>query len=176
VEWFHAGGSRSIERAFEAFVAATSDDLVRTGYLMTWDARETEDLVQETFLRVARRWDKIHRMDHPAAYARRILVNLVLDGADKRRRHRAELDLDPVGAPDPVDLTAARPFHEIENFAELRVSLEALSRQQRTVLVLRYWEDLSEAEVAEILGCSIGTVKKNTWRAMTRLRQSMLAH
>jgi RNA polymerase sigma-70 factor (sigma-E family) len=169
MEWLRSAAS---ERQFEAFVSATTDDLVRTGYLMTWDTRETEDLVQETLLKVAARWDRVRRMDHPGAYARRVLVNLVLDHSDRRLRRRSELQTEPV---DRIDLHAARPFSEIENASELRTIMAALPRQQRAVLVLRYWEDLSEAETADVLGCSVGTVKKNTWRAVNRLRQNALA-
>jgi DNA-directed RNA polymerase specialized sigma24 family protein len=75
---------------FEDFAADAMDTLFRTGCLLTGDAGDAEDLVQETFLRVAKRWNRVESMDHPVAYARRILVNLVLDGAERRTRQRAE--------------------------------------------------------------------------------------
>jgi hypothetical protein len=75
------------KRRFEAFAAAAADPLFRAGYLMTGEASEAEDLVQETFIRVARRWPRVSAMDHPVAYARRILINLALDGAGRRSRH-----------------------------------------------------------------------------------------
>jgi RNA polymerase sigma-70 factor (sigma-E family) len=167
VELVRVGRAR---RQFEDFVAGSTNDLVRTGYLLTWDLGETEDLVQETFIRIARRWDRVRRMDHPKAYARRILVNLVIDGADKRSRRRAELEIDEGGHAEPVDLAAAEPLLRIEHMSELREALRSLPRQQRAVLVLRFFEDLSEPQVAELLGCSVGTVKKATWRAVGRLR------
>ena len=74
-------GNAAAQRQFEDFAAGASDSLLRTGYLMTGDVREAEDLVQETFLRVARRWNRVRSMDHPAAYARRILIGLVLVAA-----------------------------------------------------------------------------------------------
>ena len=74
----------AVKRQFERFAAEASDSLLRTGYLMTGDVKDAEDLVQETLLRVARRWNRVRSMDHPAAYARRILINLVLDDAGRR--------------------------------------------------------------------------------------------
>src|SRR5205809_4429791 len=68
---------------FDRFVANSTDSLLRTAYLIVWDLPEAEDLVQETLFKVARRWPKVSRMEHPAAYARRILVNLALDGSLK---------------------------------------------------------------------------------------------
>lgn len=80
---------------FDRFVAESTDGLLRTAYLIAWDLHEAEDLVQETLFRVARRWPKVSRMDHPVAYARRILVNLALEGNSKRSR-RPELSDQPL--------------------------------------------------------------------------------
>jgi DNA-directed RNA polymerase specialized sigma24 family protein len=87
------------KRRFEAFAADAADTLFRAGCLMTGDASEAEDLVQETFIRLARRWHRVAAMDHPVAYARRILINLALDGAQRRSRQRADVGrLHPGGA------------------------------------------------------------------------------
>ncbi len=102
MDWVSDAASK---RQFEGFAAETSDSLLRTGYLMTGDARDAEDLVQETFLRVARRWNRVRSMDHPAAYARRILINLVLDDAGRRSRQQAELGPQDAG---PMPPTRAR--------------------------------------------------------------------
>jgi DNA-directed RNA polymerase specialized sigma24 family protein len=83
---------------FERFVDTCAGALLRTGYLIVWNLEETEDLVQETLLRVARRWPRVRRMDQPAAYARRILVNLAINDAKRRSRRRRELE-PPDGAP-----------------------------------------------------------------------------
>ncbi|OLT16558.1 hypothetical protein BJF78_14145 [Pseudonocardia sp. CNS-139] len=163
-------GSGAARAQFETFVGDATRDLVRTAYLLTWDLAEAEDLVQETFVRVARRWDRVRAMDRPVAYARRVLVNLVLDGAPGRSRRRAELDAETDVGPDVPDLRSTGPFHRVDNAAEVRTVLAGLPRQQRAVLVLRYWSDLSEAETAEVLGCSVGTVKKAAWRALGRIR------
>jgi RNA polymerase sigma factor (sigma-70 family) len=109
-------------------------------------------------------------MDHPGAYARRILVNLALDGSKRRSRRRDELAshdrLPPAGyaVELPVSDSAVAS-------SELIAALAALAPRQRAVLVLRYFEDLSEAQAAVVLDCSLGTVKSTASRALARLRQ-----
>lgn len=150
---------------FDRFVAENTDVLLRTAYLIVWDLHEAEDLVQETLFKVARRWPKVRSMDHPAAYARRILVNLALQGKSKRSRRRAELSETPGG--DSVIL-APLASHD-----ELHAALVALPPRQRAVLVLRYFLGLPEAEVAAALQCSLGTVKSTASRGLARLEQTL---
>ena len=157
---------------FDGFAAGSWDRLLRTGYLMTGDAREAEDLVQETLLRVARRWNRVRSMDHPAAYARRVLVNLVLRDAGRRARQRAELCPQDNGGAETADESAARALREVDDLAEVRWALAQLPARQRAVLVLRYWADLPVAEVADILGCSEGTVTSTASRAAARLAET----
>jgi RNA polymerase sigma-70 factor (sigma-E family) len=160
---------------FERFVADATDDLLRTAYLVLWDLPSAEDLVQECLFRVARRWPRVRSMEHPTAYARRIVVNLALDGAKRQHRHNSELD-----APDHVqfdqrhDETAARALGKVESTSELVAVLGTLAPLQRAVLALRYFDDLSEVQVAEILGCSVGTVKSTASRALERLRHVLV--
>jgi len=137
------------DRQFEGFVAEASDTLFRTGYLMTGDVG-----------------------DYPAAYARRILINLVLHDADRRSRQKAELAPQDAGL-DAADQNAARVLREIDDLAEFRWALAQLPARQRAVLVLRYWADLPVAEVADILGCSAGTVKSTASRAAARLAKTL---
>jgi RNA polymerase sigma factor (sigma-70 family) len=111
-------------------------------------------------------------MAHPAAYARRILVNLVIDGDQQRRRRNAELDSGD-GVEDRADLGASGPAMALESASAFRAALGALPARQRAVIVLRYWEDLPETEVAELLGCSLGTVKSSASRGLGRLREVM---
>jgi RNA polymerase sigma-70 factor (sigma-E family) len=169
-------GTRA-ERAkadFEQFVTASSDALLRTAYLVVWDPVEAEDLVQECLLSVARRWPRVRKMDHPHAYARRVLINLALDGAQRRTRHRQELVGDETAALWAVaDESSARRVNAIGVRAELIEGLGTLPPRQRAVLVLRYFEDLSEAQVAELLGCSVGTVKSTASRGLTRLHAAL---
>jgi RNA polymerase sigma-70 factor (sigma-E family) len=164
-----------VREEFERFVADSADDLLRTGYLIVWELPAAEDLVQECLLRVARRWPRVRAMDHPAAYARRILVNLALDGARHRSRHRAELGQTGHSTfSDPPDLITARELSLVESKTELMAAIGALAPRQRAALVLRYFEDLSEAETADLLGCSIGTVKSSTARALEHLRERLI--
>lgn len=164
--------------AFDAFVAAHTDGLLRTAYLITWDLAEAEDLVQECLLAVARRWPRVKAMDHPRAYARRILVNLALDDAPRRTRRRRELADDTTAGliatpPDEADEAGARAFDDVDARAELLQALSMLAPRQRAVLVLRYFEDLTEAQAAAALGCSVGTVKSTSARALARLSDVM---
>jgi len=151
-------------------VADASDPLLRTGFLMTGNAKDAEDQVQETLLRVARRWNRVRSMDHPAAYARRVLINLVLHDADRRTRNRTELQPHE-GAAEAADEKATQALREVDDLAEFRWGLAQLPGRQRAVLVLRYWSDLPVAEVAEILGCSEGTVTSTASRAAARLAE-----
>lgn len=156
---------------FEQFVARAADDLLRTGYLIVWDLAEAEDLVQESLLRVAKRWPRVRSMDHPAAYARRILVNLALDGSPRRSRRERELEGQPVE--ERVDEASAQALARIDTQSELVSALGVLPPRQRAVLVLRYFADLPEAEIADTLGCSLGTVKSTVSRGLARLEQEL---
>jgi RNA polymerase sigma-70 factor (sigma-E family) len=158
---------------FERFVAETSDALVRTAYLVVWDLAEAEDLVQECLLVVARRWPRVRTMEQPRAYARRILVNLALDGSKRRSRRREELDASPASLELQADEASARRLDGVDVRSELLQALATLPPRQRAVLVLRYFEDLSEAQVATVLGCSVGTVKSTASRGLTRLQAAM---
>jgi RNA polymerase sigma-70 factor (sigma-E family) len=169
VEWVRHKAS---DREFNCFAAEMWDPLLRTAHLMTGDARDAEDLVQETLLKVARRWERVRSMDQPAAYARRVLVNLVLHDAGRRSRRRAEL-LPPGGAAEAADQSAARALRHVDDLAEFRWALAHLPARQRAVLVLRYWADLPVAEVADILGCSEPTVTSTASRAAARLAQTL---
>ncbi len=153
---------------FDHFVATHVDDLLRTAYLIVWDEAEAEDLVQECLLKVARRWPRIRRMEQPGAYARRVLVNLAVDGARGRARRRSELAPGEAASSIAVD-----PLAALDTRAELLQALGQLPARQRAVLVLRYFNDLTEAQVAELLGCSPGTVKSSASRGLARLREAL---
>ena len=154
---------------FDRFVAGSTDALLRTAYLIVWDLGEAEDLVQETLMEVARRWPRVRRMDRPAAYARRILVNRAVSGAGRRARRRRELAAEP-----PAECVAlTNDAAGIDGHDELIGALAALPPRQRAVLVLRYFLDLPEAEVAAALKCSLGTVKSTASRGLARLEQAL---
>ncbi len=160
---------------FENFVAGTAGDLLRTGYLVVGDLASAEDLVQECLFKVARRWPRVRAMDHPVAYARKILINLALDSAQKRGRHRSELD--PVHGlvmDSRHDESTARALGAVETNSVLIEALGTLAPRQRATLVLRYFDDLTEAQVAEAMDCSVGTVKSTTSRALDRLHHVLV--
>lgn len=154
---------------FDRFVADSSDALLRTAFLIVSDLPEAEDIVQETLLAVARRWPRVRRMDHPVAYARRIVVNRALSGASRRGRARDELTGE--APPDRADETSCAEASATHD--ELMRALAALPPRQRAVLVLRYFLDLPEAEVAAAMKCSLGTVKSTVARGLARLEEAM---
>jgi RNA polymerase sigma-70 factor (sigma-E family) len=169
MEWL---GGRIARREFESFVADASAALLRTAYLMTWDLQLAEDLVQETFLKVARRWPRVRGLEHPVAYSRKILTNLALDEGARRGRRR-EIGWAPTDALSSADEAAERALSVVESRRDLVAVLALLPTRSRATLVLRFWEDLSVEQTADVLGCSVGTVKSTTSRALAMLRGLM---
>lgn len=167
------GRKRGSHRQFDRFVAESTESLLRTAYLMTWDLAESEDLVQEVLVRLAHHWPRVTAMGTPQAYARKILVNLVIDGSAGRRRRTEELAQKTSIFENYEDEAAGAALRGIDARSQLRLLLGGLSVRQRTVIVLRYWEDLPEAEIAELLGCAVGTVKSTASRAMGQLRGAL---
>jgi RNA polymerase sigma-70 factor (sigma-E family) len=153
------------EAGFDEFVAARSGDLLRTAVLLTRDREHAEDLLQTALVTAYRRWGRIERED-PYPSVRRILVTT----AASRRRLRSTQEIvslpeyDPPG-PDPTEEVAERE--------RLTAALATLPARMRTVLVLRYTEDLSEAATAELMGCSVSTVRSQTERGLARLRTAL---
>jgi RNA polymerase sigma-70 factor (sigma-E family) len=151
---------------FDAFVRARSAALARTAYLLTGDRHLAEDLLQDTLARVAERWRSVVRSGDPEPYVRRVLYTRAVDGWRYRRRAResaaAAARLEPISAGDDGETVARRVV--------LRDALGRLTPRQRAVLVLRFYEDRTEAETAEMLGCSVNTVKSQTRHALARLR------
>lgn len=153
------------ERAFERFVEERSMALFRTAYLVAGDAHQAEDLLQSALEQAYRRWRRIRSMQYPEAYVRRVIVNLA---NDRRRVRRAtEVALEEATASSGADDTALVDLRQA-----LLIGLRRLPVGMRTVLVLRYWEGLSEAEIAAELGRSVGTVKSQASRGLERLRQA----
>jgi RNA polymerase sigma-70 factor (sigma-E family) len=158
---------------FDDFVAATATRLLRAAVFLVTDRHLAEDLLQIAFERTARHWRRVVRFGDPEAYARRVLANLAID--DTRRRRRKPM-LPGGGAQELERLGGAAPDPRIADL-ELRDlierSLAALPPRQRAVLVLRYWCDLTEREIAADLGVSTGTVKSQAARALARLHQDL---
>jgi RNA polymerase sigma-70 factor (sigma-E family) len=150
---------------FADFVAGAATRLYRTAFLMTGERTSAEDLVQIALERTFRKWATVQRMTTPEAYARRALINAATDvwrsHRSLRRRPREDV---------------RRPSDFADEVAERQVltgALAALSRRQRAVVVLRYFEDLSEADTARLLGCSVGSVKSQSSRALAHLRSAL---
>jgi RNA polymerase sigma-70 factor (sigma-E family) len=155
-----------VDPSFEVFVEQRSTALVRTAYLLTGDRGHAEDLVQTALLRTARHWARAR--DAPEAYVRRVLVNLSRDRIRSLFRRPRESPM-----PDEADnwLSVDAGY---ERVTERRVVVRALAQlapRQRQVVVLRFFEDLSVEQTAELLGFSTGTVKSYTSRALARLRE-----
>jgi len=153
---------------FEEFVAGRGQVLQRFGYALTGDWALAEDLLQTALAKAYLRWSRVER-DDPEAYVRKIMLNTWASWW--RRKWRGELptgQLPEVAGPDS--------FAAVDHRQALRAALARLPASQRAVVVLRYHQDLSEAQVAELLGISVGTVKSQTARALARLReQAVLA-
>jgi RNA polymerase sigma-70 factor (sigma-E family) len=164
--------NREADASFEDFVCARSNSLLRTALLLTGQNRaDAEDLLQVALERAYRHWPKLCREDEPERYVRRILANASTDRW-RRRARRPEQRL-PVACCEPAvpDGTA-----EVVDRQYLLWALAALPPRQRAVLVLRYFDDMSEGETARILGCSLGTVKSQAARALARLRADSSSH
>lgn len=155
-----------MDEEFEQFVAARGRSLCRTAYLLTGDWHVGEDLVQEALTRTYLHRRRLRSELALEPYARKVLLSLYL--TSRRRRWHRELphaDLPEQASGDAMD--------EVESRYGLWPALMALSPQQRAVLVLRYFEDLTEADIAGVLGCSPGAVKTHASRGLERLRKTM---
>jgi RNA polymerase sigma-70 factor (sigma-E family) len=159
-----SGASGASGADFEAFAAARWSRLVRTAYLLTGDHHEAEDLVQVTLAKVFPGWAAISRLDEPDAYVHRALIN---NNRSRYRRRRVRQLLTPI-LPELAQEDGGRT---VEERSLLIQALAELPPSQRAVVVLRYWEDLSEQQVADALGCSLGNVKSQANRGLRRLRQ-----
>lgn len=153
------------EREFREYVAARQGALYRAALLLTGHRQDAEDLVQSALTKLAGRWSRVRQLDSPDAYVRKILYHQHVSRWRSTRR-RSEY---PAAQPPDV---AARVDPATESALRLGVAqaLRQLTAKQRAVLVLRYYEDLPEADVARLLGCSVGNVRSQTHRSLARLR------
>jgi len=151
-----------LRASFEDYVAARRGALLRTAYLLTGDHADAEDLVQLALVKAMPRWKQIS--DQPEPYVRRILAREATNRWRRRRWREVSTDVLPEDAATGADPTD----REV-----LRVALLTLSARQRAVVVLRYFEDLTEQQTAEVLGIGLGTVKSHGRDAMARLRAEL---
>jgi RNA polymerase sigma-70 factor, ECF subfamily len=160
-----------VDAEFTAFVAARGAALLRTGYLLTGDHQAGEDLVQTALAKTYVSWSRIRDRDAVEAYVRRTMVTTQTSWWRRRWRGETPTAELPDAAPAPGSDTAGEHAERDRIWRHLRT----LSERQRAVLVLRFYEDLGEAEVAALLGCSQGAVKSHQHRALARLREALAA-
>lgn len=154
------------EDAFRDFVVGRSPSLLRTAYLLTGDWGHAEDLLQTSLAKLYRAWGRLGDHEHLDSYVRRIMVNTQTTWW--RRAWKAERPTETLPdwpGPDAVAATDDRD--------RLRRGLLALPARQRAAVVLRHYEDLPEADVARLMGCSVGTVKSQCARGLAKLRAAL---
>ena len=160
-----AGTPADLE-AFSEFAAARSSSLFRSAYLAMGDYQLAQDLVQESLVKTYQSWSRLRDVGNAEAYTRRVIVTTAISW--RRRRSFTERPTErllDVGAPDASPLGGDQD----ELWAELR----RLPPRQRTAVVLRFCEDLSERQTAELMGCSVGSVKRHCSLALGKLRTAM---
>jgi RNA polymerase sigma-70 factor (sigma-E family) len=150
---------------FTAYLQARQGRLLRTAYLLTGDQHQAEDLLQTSLAKLYLAWDRVHDRESVDAYVRRIMVN-EHNSLWRRAWRRREQPTDRL--PETSD---EMPAYDDGAGAALWAAVQTLPRKARAVLVLRYYEELSEAETAEVLSIAIGTVKSQTSRALATLRE-----
>lgn len=143
--------------SFEEFVVARSGALLRTAYLLTGDHHDAEDLVQSTLIKVVPKWARIK--DQPEGYVRKVLARESM----KRWRARRWREV-------TTDVVPETMHHDHTDRVDVLDEMRVLSPRQRAVIVLRYFDDLTEADTAAALGISVGTVKSHARDALGRLR------
>jgi RNA polymerase sigma-70 factor (sigma-E family) len=149
---------------FGEFVALRSPALLRTAWLLTGDWASAQDLVQEALIRTWSRWSRVRRRDAPEVYVRKVMLSTYLSW--RRRRSHGEVPIERL--PDVAE--ARDEFGEADLRQVVQSALAALAPRQRAVVVLRFFDDLTEAQAADTLGCSVGTVKSQSSKALAHLR------
>jgi RNA polymerase sigma-70 factor (sigma-E family) len=157
-------GYVSSHQEFTEFVATRGTSLFRIAHLTCASRDEAEDVLQSALEKAYRNWGRLHAGSDPEPYVRRIIVNTAISRA---RRHAI---LQILSTHAPPDTPAPDVLSGVELRQVLMIGLRALPPRQRAVMVLRFFEDLTEAQTAGILGCSIGTIKSQTSKALSRLR------
>ena len=156
--------SSDTDAEFTEFVLGIYGQLIHTARLMTGDPHTAEDAVQTALERVYVRWHRAPAWTSPHAYARQVLVNVILKASQRRwRRELSHADV-------PERTAGAELDEDLARRRDAARALRELPLAQRVVVVLRFYEDLSVDQTAQILGCSVGTVKSRTNRALTSLR------
>lgn len=152
---------------FSSYVHASAREHKRLAFLLTGDLDTAEDLLQAAYAKVYPRWGKIRTYDAPDAYLRKVMVSLRTSWWRRHRNREWATDQvpEPGGVPDTAD--------GVIDSQTLLTALRTLPDRQRAAVVLRHWCDLSEAETAEAMGCTVGTVKSTTSKGLTHLRRAL---
>lgn len=156
---------------FDEFARAGHDRWLRFAYALCGDWHRAQDVVQEVLTRLYVRWPRAQRLGHPEAYVRRAIVNALHDERRRPFRRHEHQNLDQ--APELADLAASSVEEGLGNRDSLIGALAQIPHGQRTVLVLRFVEDLDVAATARVLGCSTGNVKSQTARGLAALRRHL---
>ena len=149
--------------AFAVLLAERTPALLRFATVVTGSPHQAEDVVQDVLVKAHRRWDQIGALDHPEAYLRRMIVNEHLSWRRKWAR------VVP-GQVELTDIAVADPADQVVRHDELVEAVRSLPPKQRAAVALRYYADQTDAEIAELLGCSVSTVRSQIARALAKLR------
>lgn len=150
---------------FAEYVRSRSDALLRAAQSITGNRADAEDLLQATLVKAYQSWDRI---DDPTAldtYVRRVMVNTHISGWRRRRVDEYPTDELP-DSPSGEDATSESDLHDV-----VQRAIDRLPRQMRAAVMLRFYDDMTEPEVAAVLGVSVGTVKSTVARAVAKLRK-----
>lgn len=158
------------ERAFTEYASGAARSLRRTAYLMTGDWHRADDVVQNALVKLYVAWPRLARSGGFPTYARRVVVNAAID--ESRKGSRREHPTEQAGAHEVDERDRTR---EIDDRLLIISALAGLPARQRATVVLRYYDDLSVNETAEVLGCTPGTVKSQTARGLDALRELLVA-
>ncbi len=158
--------NKSDVAAYSEFVTARSSSLFRTAYLVIGDYQLAQDLLQDSLVRSYVAWPRLREVTNAEAYTRRIIVTTAISWRRRRSFHERPVDVVPETA--TIDATDG-----IEARDELWHALSLLPPRQRATVVLRFCEDLSEAQTAELMNCSVGTVKRQVFLALGKLRDHL---
>ena len=151
--------------SFDEFVSVRGAAFVRFGYLLTHDREVAQDLAQEALGRLYVHWSRVRRSGSPEAYVRRSMLNLLLSWRRRRSWYETPIGQLPESAVQPSAAAGAAERDEVWQL------LAQLPGRQRAVLVLRFYEDLPDEEIADLLGCTTATVRSHASKGLARLRE-----
>jgi RNA polymerase sigma-70 factor (sigma-E family) len=155
------------QKVFDEFARARMPELLRFGHALTGNPHSAADLVQDALERTMLAWPRVEKQGDPEGYVRRIMVNRNISIWRRRRRETLVLDVPEDVRPGGSSGSVEPPIRDLALWDRVR----SLPPRQRTVIVLRYYEDMSEAQIAAVMGSSVGTVKSQASRALAALRK-----